>query len=170
MKKFLKNKKFIISTSIFLIILCIGFVKMAYQNDTFYTIKIGELILNKGIDMKDYFSFHNIAYTYPHWLYDVFIYLMYSLGGLTGVYISTIVLFAILILSIYYVNNKLNKNTFIAFLVAFICIPGLTNFVAARAQLVSYIAFIWEFYLINRFLDTGKKKYGISILLISLLM
>ena len=97
MKKYLKDKRFIISTSIFLIILCIGFVKMVYQNDTFYTIKIGQLILNKGIDMKDYFSFHNIAYTYPHWLYDVFIYIMYFLGGLIGVYISTIVLFIILI-------------------------------------------------------------------------
>ena len=66
LEKYLKEKKFVISTSIFLMILCIGFVKMAYQNDTFYTIKIGELILNNGIDMKDHFSFHNMAYTYPH--------------------------------------------------------------------------------------------------------
>ena len=170
MKKYLKDKRFIISTCIFLIILCIGFVKMSYQNDTFYTIKIGELILDKGIDMKDHLSFHNIAYTYPHWLYDVFIYIMYFLGGLTGVYISTIILFIILILSIYFVNNKLNKNTFIAFLVSLICVVGLTNFVAARAQLLTYILFVWEFYLINKFLETGKKKYGIFIFLISLLI
>ena len=92
---------------------------------------------------------------------------MYFLGGLTGVYISTIILFIILILSIYFVNNKLNKNTFIAFLVSLICVVGLTNFVAARAQLLTYILFVWEFYLINKFLETGKKKYGIFILLIS---
>ena len=53
-------------------------LKKVLQNDTFYTIKIGELILNNGIDMMDHFSIHsNLAYTYPHWLYDVFIYLIY---------------------------------------------------------------------------------------------
>lgn len=52
-----------------------------FQNDTFYTIKIGEHITkttekitdllpwNKGLDMQDPFSFHeNMPYTYPHWL------------------------------------------------------------------------------------------------------
>lgn len=60
------------------------------QNDTFYTIKIGEHILEKGIDMeKDPFSFHNIPYTYPHWLYDVAIYLIYNIGGMArNIYIN----------------------------------------------------------------------------------
>ncbi len=60
------------------------------QNDTFYTIKIGEHILESGIDMaKDPFSFHNIPYTYPHWLYDVAIYFIYSIGGMVrNIYIN----------------------------------------------------------------------------------
>ena len=39
---------------------------IVFQNDTFYTIKIGELIFNKGIDMQDHFTIHNLPYTYPH--------------------------------------------------------------------------------------------------------
>ena len=31
------------------------------QNDTFYTIKIGEYILENGITMQDPFSWHNIS-------------------------------------------------------------------------------------------------------------
>ena len=90
MKKY--RKKFVLFFIIWICILGVGFVKKSFQNDTFYTIKIGELILNNGIDMIDHFSFHtNLAYTYPHWLYDVFIYLCYSGFGYTGIYISTIV-------------------------------------------------------------------------------
>ena len=73
-------------------ILAIGVVRKSLQNDTFYTIKIGELILNNGIDMMDHFSFHaGLAYTYPHWLYDVIIYMIYHLMGIKGMYISSIV-------------------------------------------------------------------------------
>ena len=32
------------------------------QNDTFYTIKIGEHILENGIDMRDPFSYHDLEY------------------------------------------------------------------------------------------------------------
>ena len=97
-----KKKKFVL---FFLILLCIfaaSLIRKTLQNDTFYTIEIGELILNNGIDMKDHFSFHNdgnLPYTYPHWLYDVFIYLIYKVGGYVGLYISSIVLFESLIIA-----------------------------------------------------------------------
>ena len=50
-----KNKKiFIITFVICISILAIFLVKKTLQNDTFYTIKIGKLILENGIDMKDH--------------------------------------------------------------------------------------------------------------------
>lgn len=59
----------------------------------YYTIKIGELIVkNKNIDMLEHFSWHsNLKYTYPHWLYDVIIYLIYNIGGMFGIYIYQLV-------------------------------------------------------------------------------
>ena len=59
----------------------------------YYTIKIGELIVkNKSIDMLEHFSWHsNLKYTYPHWLYDVIIYLIYNIGGMFGIYIYQLV-------------------------------------------------------------------------------
>ena len=77
-----KRKKFTIFFILWICIFGACLLKKTLQNDTFYTIKIGELILNNGIDMMDHFSFHeNLAYTYPHWLYDVCIYLIYSLSS-----------------------------------------------------------------------------------------
>ncbi len=48
------------------------------QNDTFYTISTGEHILENGIDGEDPFAWTDLKYTYPHWLYDVGVYLVYQ--------------------------------------------------------------------------------------------
>lgn len=85
-----KNKKFEIIAIILIILFAISISPKTLQNDTFYTIKIGELIVkNKNIDMLEHFSWHsNLKYTYPHWLYDVIIYLIYNIGGMFGIYIN----------------------------------------------------------------------------------
>lgn len=165
-----KNKKiFIITFVICISILAIFLVKKTLQNDTFYTIKIGKLILENGIDMKDHFSFHsNLPYTYPHWLYDVFIYLIYLIGGYTGIYISSIVLFLILIYFLFFALYKITNHLSISAFSTFIATLSLSGFVTARAQLVSFILFALEVYFIEMFLKNGKKKYLLFLLLISL--
>ena len=103
--------RFTIMAVVLIAIFCFAISPVTLQNDTFYTIKIGEHILQNGIDMKDPFSWHeNLQYTYPHWLYDVVIYLVYNIGGQVGIYISTIVLSITLGLTMYLVNTKLTKN------------------------------------------------------------
>ncbi len=86
-----EKRKFNIIAVILIILFAISISPKTLQNDTFYTIKIGELIVkNKNIDMLEHFSWHsNLKYTYPHWLYDVIIYLIYNIGGMFGIYIST---------------------------------------------------------------------------------
>ena len=73
--------KFSILAIMCIILLSIAITPLTLQNDTYYTIKIGELIVNNGIDMKDHFSWHeDLPYTYPHWAYDVAIYQIYNFG------------------------------------------------------------------------------------------
>ena len=165
-----KNKKiFVITFVICISILAIFLVKKTLQNDTFYTIKIGKLILENGVDMKDHFSFHSsLPYTYPHWLYDVFIYLIYLIGGYTGIYISSIVLFLILIYFLFFALYKITNHLSISAFSTFIATLSLSGFVTARAQLVSFILFALEVYFIEMFLKNGKKKYLLFLLLISL--
>ena len=163
-------KKFNILIIIIVIFLCYMLTPIVFQNDTFYTIKIGELILNNGIDMLDHFSIHNIAYTYPHWLYDVFIYIIYHFFSFTGIYISTIILFIGLMLSIYYTNTKLNKHKIIIAFITILSILPLTKYATARAQLVSYILFVWEYFFIEKFFQTKSKKYALYLVIISLIL
>ena len=171
----MKNKKtiyFEIMAIILIAIFCISITPKTLQNDTFYTIKIGEHIIeNKGIDMIDPFSWHqDLEYTYPHWLYDVIIYLIYSIGGIVGIYISTCIFSALLGITIYETNSKLVKNKVVSFVVTIGAMYMLRDYIAARAQLVTFILFSLQIYLMEQLANTSKKKYGIGLIAISILI
>ena len=165
------EKKYVKLFFIWIIIFAIGSIKIEFQNDTFYTIKIGELIFHNGIDMLDHFSFHsNLLYTYPHWLYDLTIYIIYHLFGFIGIHISSILLFIGLLFIVYKTNKLICKDTLMATFTVLICALSISNFVAARAQLVSFLLFALEIYCIESFLEKKDKKYLLGLLLISLIL
>lgn len=165
------NINFTIVAIILIAILCVCITPVTFQNDTYYTIKIGELIKNSGIDMIDHFSWHDdLSYTYPHWLYDLCTYLIYSISGFRGIYITTCILSAILGISIFIVNFKLTKNKSISFIVTIGALYMLQDYITARAQLVTFILFIWELFCIEKFIENRKIGYGISLIIISLLI
>ena len=165
------KKKFKFVFVIWIIIFSIGLITRVLQNDTFYTIKIGKLILDHGIDMMDHFSFHTgLAYTYPHWFYDVFIYLIFNLFGYAGIYISSILFLIIILLLVFKTSIKITDNYVISAFSTFICALALSGFVTARAQTISYILFVLEVYFIECFLKNGKRRNLIGLLLISLII
>lgn len=164
------NLKFNIMAIILIAIFAFAISPKTLQNDTFYTIKIGEYILNNGITMQDPFSWHNISYTFPHWAYDVMIYLIYNIGGHLGIYISTIVLAAILGIIIYCMNDKFTNNKPISFVLTIAAMYLLKNFIAARAQLFTFILFALEVLFIEGFLESGKKRYVIGLIIIPILL
>ena len=153
-------------------IFCVSLTPKTLQNDTFYTIKIGEhIVKNKGIDMTDPFSWHeDLEYTYPHWLYDVTIYSIYNISGMTGIYISTCIFAIILGIAIYEVNSKLAKNKVISFIVTIGTMYMLRDYITARAQLVTFILFILQIFLMEKLINTKEKKYGIGLIVTSILI
>ena len=173
------KKKFKISTStkfniiaiILIIIFCIAISPVTLQNDTYYTIKIGEHIANNGIDMKDPFSWHeDLNYTYPHWLYDFLTYKIYSIAGFTGIYVATVILACILGVLIYKVNSKISKSELISFIITIGSMYLLEGFIAARAQLVTFIIFILELFFIEKFLENKKIGYAIGLVILPILI
>ena len=168
-----KDNKFIftIIAIVLISIFCFAVAPITLQNDTYYTIKIGEHIVNNGIDMKDPFSWHkDLKYTYPHWLYDLLTYLVYSIGGFRGIYVATVILTIILGLTIYFTNIKLTKNRITSFLLTIGIMYMIQDFIAARAQLVTFILFVLTVYFIEMLLDTGKKRYAAFLIIIPILI
>lgn len=156
---------------ILIIIFCATITPKTLQNDTFYTIKIGEYILENGITMQEPFSWHqNLEYTFPHWAYDVFIYSIYNIGGMTGIYISTIILASILGILLYAINVKLAKNKIISFVLTIGTMYLMKQYICARAQLVTFILFILTIYFIERFLESKKIRYAVGLIIIPILI
>lgn len=185
MKRSLKNK-FNILAIICIIVFGITLSQKTLQNDTYYTIKIGEHIVEtKSVDMQDPFSWHEgLKYTYPHWLYDTGIYLIYNTGsniathfnldaengGLTAIYISTMILAVLLGVLIYITNIKMNDNHWISLILTLGTMYLLRNFIAARAQLVSYSLFVLEILFIEQFLKNKKIRYAVGLFIIATLI
>lgn len=151
-----------------IIIFCISVVPKAFQNDTFYTIKIGQLIRQNGIDYKDHFSWHeNLPYMYPHWLYDLIMSLIFDFaGGYTGLYLSTIILSVILGVLLYFTNKKISKNAVISFILTIGQMELMRDYIAARAQLVTFVLFVATILLIVKYLEKPKLRYAIGLVVI----
>ena len=177
MKKFLKileNNKvkiFELTAIILILIFAFSITPKQMQNDIFYTIRIGNLIQQNGIDGVDHFSWHDgLPYTYPHWLYDVGMSLIYNLGGFNAIYISTCFFSCILGICIYIVNSKLTKNKLLSFIVTITVLYLIKGYITARAQLVTFILFILLVYNIERFIENKKVINALTLLIIQMLI
>ena len=155
-----------------LILLAIAITPKVFQNDTFYTIKIGQSIRQNGIDYKDHYSWHkDLKYLYPHWMYDVITSYIYDYcGGFTGLYIATIALAIFLGISLYYTNKKITKNQVISFLVSMFQLYFMENYTAARAQSITFPLFVLTILLIEKLLETGKTRYMVGLIVIPILI
>ncbi len=172
-----KDKKVISIAFDILVIFCVAllsatFMQKTFQNDTFYTIKIGQLLRTSGLDYIDHFSWHDsLPYMYPHWLYDIATSLVYDfMGGFAGVYIVNIVLSSILGIVTYITSKKITKNQLISFLVTLGQMYLVKDYLAARAQLVTFILFVLGVLFIEKYLEKPKLRYALMLILIPIII
>ena len=158
---------FMIMAIVCIIIFGTAMAPISLQNDTFYTIKIGQYIMENGISQYDPFSWHqNLPYTFPHWAYDVGMACIYNIGGMFGIYLSTVGLTTILAVVWFLVNCKLTKNKLSSFILTMALIYLMAPYIAARAQLLTFILFTLEVFFIERFLGSKKIRYAIGLIIL----
>lgn len=154
-----------------LLILSISIVSVEFQNDTFYSISIGNDILKTGVDMQDHYSWHKgLSYTYPHWFFDVIVASTYNIGGFTGLYMLTILFTYILTTTVYILLKKICSNSIISLLITTLTMLSICYGIAMRAQIITYILFLLEIYAIEGFLNNKKKIYVAILLLIPIVI
>lgn len=165
------KKRWNIIAILLIIIFAIGITEKTLQNDTYYYIAVGKQIVENGIDMKDHFSIHeDLKYVYPHWAFDVFTYIVYSIGEFDGIYIMTILFMALLGVTLYLLLVKQKHSKIISLFSALSVMLMMTPFISARSQSLSYILFIMEIYAIEKFLENKKKKYIILLFIIGIII
>ena len=162
-----KEKVFWVFAIILIVIFAISVSPKSLQNDTFYTITIGKLISENGVDGQDHFSWHEgLPYEYPHWLYDLGMYKIFEIGGWDAIYISTCVFASILGICIFVSNSNISKNSILSFFVTIAVMYLMKSYIAARAQLVTFILFMIFLYNIEKFLQNRKIINAITLLII----
>jgi uncharacterized membrane protein len=155
-----------------IVIFAFALTPKTFQNDTYYTIKIGQDIRANGIDYVDHYSWHeNLDYTYPHWLYDFITGLIYDFcGGFAGIYAATVILAMTMGILLYVTNKKLSKNEVLSFVMTMAQLYMLRAYICARAQLVTFSLFILTVLIIECFLEKPKWWHGALLVAISLLI
>lgn len=169
----MKNKKKnIIIFSIVIAIFIIGIVPKEFQNDTFFNVAVGRYISNNGIDMKEHFSWcaNNLYYTYSHWAFDLVIYTIYNFFNFTGIYIATIIFSIIIGITLFILLTKRNNNPIVAFFITLTSLYTTRYCLTARSQIISFLCFIIEIYCIENFIETNKKRYAITIIILSIIV
>lgn len=161
------NKKLMIFLSIVISIFCIGIVIKPFQNDTFFNISIGKHLLENGIDMQEHFTWaqKDLYYSHSHWLFDIIIYLIYSVFNFTGIYITTILFTILTALILFWCLSKRGKSPVVSFIVTIFCIYITKSAFTARSQMISFLFFIIEIYCIEQFIETNKRIYPTIILI-----
>ena len=163
---------------VLLLLLTICMIRPCFQNDTFYIIKLGEQLLDKGIVLNDYWAWSaQLVNTYPHFLLNLIFALLYRSFGFFGIYVFVLVIGYAFSLSLYYMIEKTydsaagNKNPslypLVGTIVSVIVIVVFPTFILARSQLITYPLWLWEAWFILCFLNSGKKRYAIAIIVIA---
>ena len=141
------------------------------DSDFFFDIRSAKDILTYGLDFQDHMSMHEgLKYFYHHWLYDLIIYPIFNLGSYSLVFIFILILFFILSIVVYkyiyiHTNNKLISLVFTIILSFFI-----GEYYYPRVQSLSYLVILLEFIVIEKLYSTGKLRYSIISILLSIFM
>ncbi|MDD3225578.1 MAG: hypothetical protein PHX70_12930 [Clostridium sp.] len=136
--------------------------------DMFFHIKNGEFIYHNWIPQIDPYSIHNgLQYIQHEWLSDIIFYLVYSISGFTSLWIFKIIM-AFIIFYVLYITNKLftNDNKFVSYVIAGLAVIFISDFLIIRPQIFSYLIFILEILVLEKYEQTKKLKYlfGLPVL------
>lgn len=167
----MKNKKLIIFLSICILIFSIGIINKTFENDTYFTIKTGNYILHNGVDETEPFTWHeNLKFTKLRWGFDVMVATIYNVAGFNGLYVFTIMMSAIIGISLFITLVKRKNSVIVSFVMALLILLNISGSLTCRGQIMSYLCFVLEMYSIQKLLETGKKRYSIYLILISFMI
>lgn len=170
MKKHVKHIIYAIVIVIFIAYITVISPK-AMQNDTFWSIEVGEKIVNEGIFGIDDFSIHEgLYYVAHHFLTDILIYVVYSFAGFNGLYILEVVLALVIAGMLYLLNKEISGSKATSAVFLFIQMFMMSMFIAVRAQMISFILFILELLLLEKYKKESKLRYIVGLSIIPILL
>ena len=160
---------------IFAIILVVFFAISATQkkvaNDAFFSIKLGEDIVKNGIRTDEFLTYHStFSFFDVRWIFDIVFYLIYYNFNFLGTYIFIIFITIIISILLFYISYKKTNNIFQSLILTLLRISLLKPFLVTRAQTLSIIIFILQYYGSIELLRTNKTRYYVLLLVLPVLL
>ena len=157
--------------ALIIMIVCLMLISKTSQNDLYFDLKSGKQILKYGLDFQDHFSFiKGLKYVNNHYLYNLIILVVFNIKSFSSLFIFYLSLYILLGFMVFYVVNKYTNNKNISLITSLLTVLNMRIFYTTRVQSLSFIIFYLEFYYLNCLYDTGKKKYSIYLILLSILL
>lgn len=148
----------------------VPFINKNIANDTLFTIAIGNNVLANGITNMDTLTWHENL-EFPHsGIFDVIIATIYNKFDFGGIYVYTILMAVFIFVALAYTIYHACKNKWITLLISIWVMYFASAVFVARAQEISFLLFILEFLCIENLLETGKKRYGVLLIIIPILI
>ena len=157
---------FLIPFSYFLI------TKFKLNNDFWFLVNTGKLILNKGFIRIEPFTIHeNLVFIPGQWLTDIIFYLIYNKFNILGMFMLEITINSLIIFLIYksslLISNKRNISIYITVGIDIIFLT--MEILTTRPQMFDIVFFLLELLFLELYIKKNKK-YIFFIPLISLLL
>lgn len=153
---------------VLIIIFTASIVPKTFQNDTFFTIAIGEKVLNNE-DVNSLLWHEDINFVHSG-VFDIIITSIYNLFNFNGIYAFVMLVAVAQMVLYYYVLNSIIKKREISFVLTIITAFFLSEEFAARAQILSFTIFLIEFYCIENLANEFKKRYVVVLCILPVLL
>ena len=171
MKKIVFNKK-ICYLLLLLPLVINAFANYSSNEDIWYIMRYGKLILKHGFMHTDLLSMHSSFHIVIQQSFsNIIFYLIYNTLNSYGFFLLCELYVAFYVFIIYKICMLLsNKNTFLSIILAVItCLLMQTNYITPRPQLFTYLHILLVIYIIESFRKDNKTKLIYILPLISLL-
>lgn len=165
------NKLKNIAIILLIIIFTMSVVEKLFQNDTFFSLALGQRILENGIEREEKLVWHEgMEFSNPRWLFDVGITQIYNLFGFDGIYIFVLIMSCVQAIAYYLILRKITKKPILSCIFTLLMSYFSSLEFAARSQIISFNLFLLEFYAIEELVKTNKKRYFAILFIIPFLL
>lgn len=153
-------KQFLILFGTALILVFSNIKRLIVDGDTFWAIKVGELItLNNSVPHQDTFSWtvNGSPWVAHEWLFDYLIYNFFNVLGYYGIAIVVLMPTTITLYFLWKLYASERKSLVLTIIMFSIAVLMLSNGIAARPQVYGYMFFVYFLYVLvnnNRLLWT----------------
>ena len=159
---------------IIILLIClttISIIKKPVESDTLFSIAVGDRISKYGFEEEDQLVWHEgLRYIYLRWGFDVIVDKIYDFFGFDGIRVFIITLSIAQTLAYYFILNHFTKKKIFSAFATLLIIPTLGDEFVGRAQLISFLLFLIEYYCVERLVETNNNKYFFALTILPLLL